>query len=170
MNKETRRCSECNLEFVPDLRVKDRQVTCGADGCQNARHKDRCKVWHQENPEARANHYQDVVKPFRERYPEYQRRWRWLREIREKLGQLLLELVACLQRVIARGQALDREGCGSAQVREKTVDTMKATLQNAVLFGELFQDLQAVASRLTPDAQQTQREIREEIASIQTSP
>src|SRR5690606_5866543 len=91
--KTTNPCrgSECSAEFIPDPRVGDRQVTCGAPGCQRARHAKRCREWHAANKEAAASHYEDVVVRFREQQPDYQRRWRWgrrLREIREKTALL----------------------------------------------------------------------------------
>jgi len=80
-------------------------VTCGADECQQARHAKQCREWRAANSEATASHYEDVVVPFRERQPDYQRRCRWrqrLREIREKTtrfgGSLLLALRGLVQR------------------------------------------------------------------------
>jgi hypothetical protein len=95
-----RRCVECSGEFVPDPRVGRRQVTCGAEKCQRARHAKRCREWHASNAEAAATHYQDVVVPFRQQQPDYQGRWRWgrrLREIREKSGVLSGVLLASLR-------------------------------------------------------------------------
>lgn len=80
-------------------------MTCGATECQQSRHAQQCRVWHAANRDATASHYEDVVVPFREQQPDYQRRWRWgqqLREIREKTtlfgGALLLGLRGLVQR------------------------------------------------------------------------
>ena len=114
------RCVQCSGEFVPDPRVGVRQVTCGCRECQQARHAERCRQWHANNKETTADHYQDVVVPFRQEQPDYQRRWRWgrrLREIREKTtlagGTLLAALRALIQQaegllVRAAGVVLDR--------------------------------------------------------------
>ena len=103
------RCVECSAEFVPDPRVGTRQVTCGALGCQRARHADQCREWHANNKEATATHYQDVVVPFRREQPDYQRRWRWGRrlcEIREKTTLLGGEALASLRGLVFRAQKL----------------------------------------------------------------
>jgi hypothetical protein len=49
-----RRCVECSGEFVPDPRVKERQVTCGSAQCQRSRHVRQCRAWHAGNAEAPA--------------------------------------------------------------------------------------------------------------------
>jgi len=119
MTKTTRRrCVKCNAEFVPDPRVGSRQVTCGAKGCQRARHADRCRVWHEANGEAKAGHYGDVVVPFRRKQPDYQGRWRWgrkLREIREQTGQFGGSLLRALRSLVIGGERLAVRGAGSVQ-------------------------------------------------------
>src|SRR5690606_20089376 len=82
---------QCRGPFVPDPRVGGGQVTCGAEECQRERHAERCRAWHVANRDVGTSHYADVVKPFREAQPDYQRRWRLAvrcREIREKTGTL----------------------------------------------------------------------------------
>jgi hypothetical protein len=105
--KETcaRRCLHCTRSFAPDPRVGDRQVTCGSECCQQARHSEQCRQWHERNKDVGASHYQDVVVPFRRRQPDYQRRWRLSRqlcEIREesrlRSGQLGRRVRAWLTR------------------------------------------------------------------------
>ena len=106
------RCTECSAEFVPDPRVGGRQVTCGAPECQRARHAGRCQQWHADNREATARHYEDVVVPFRQRQPDYQRRWRWsrqLREIREKTIVLGGAILASLRRLACWAERLIRQ-------------------------------------------------------------
>jgi hypothetical protein len=100
-----RRCIHCTRPFVPDPRVGDRQVTCGREECQQARHNEQCKQWHENNKDVGASHYQDVIVPFRRAQPDYQRRWRLgceLREIREGSrdgsGKLMRRVRAWLRR------------------------------------------------------------------------
>jgi hypothetical protein len=38
------RCTECSREYVPDRRVGERQVTCGAPECQRERHRKQCRA------------------------------------------------------------------------------------------------------------------------------
>lgn len=120
-----RRCTECSVEFVADPRVGDRQVTCGAKGCQRARHAKQCRNWFESNRDSQKEHYQDVVVPFRRRQPDYQSRWRWgrkLREIREQMGQLGCGALGAL-RSLAGGV-------------EKLVERARSGVQTGVLAGE----------------------------------
>src|SRR4030042_799388 len=113
-----RRCVECSGEFVPDPRVGDRQVTCGAAGCQRARHADRCRQWHESNREEAASHYQDVVVPFRRGQPDYQRRGGGGgrgREIREEMTQMGGASLAILRSMMARAEQLARRTAGAVQ-------------------------------------------------------
>lgn len=114
----TRRCCECKRRFDPDPRVGDRQVTCGAVGCQRERHSERCRQWHAANGELSSTHYQDVVVPFRERQPSYQRRWRlaWrLREIREGTRPVGRALVVSLRALVWRAEKLRRDPSSGVQ-------------------------------------------------------
>lgn len=112
------RCVHCSAEFVPDPRVRTRQITCGADECQRARHADRCRQWHAQNAEAAASHYGDVVVPFRQAQPDYQRRWRWgqrLREIREESSRLGGSLLARLRAMVSGAESLAQRATGAVQ-------------------------------------------------------
>lgn len=129
-----RRCVECSGEFVPDPRVGDRQVTCGAEKCQRARHAKRCREWHASNAEAVATHYQDVVLPFRQQQPDYQSRWRWgrrLREIREKSGVLLASLRALLSRaekLCRRAEGIVQTGVLAGELLVRAVSAVRSTI------------------------------------------
>ena len=133
------RCTECNAEFIPDPRVGERQVTCGAAECQQARHAKQCRDWRAGNRDATASHYEDVVVPFRDRQPDYQRRWRWgrrLREIRENTTLLGGALLAALR--------------GLVQQAEKLVVRAVGVVQTGVLAGEkLSRAVAAVRSTMT---------------------
>jgi hypothetical protein len=96
-----RRCAECSRQFNPDRRVGARQVTCGRAECQRSRHADRCRAWHRRH-RGETDHYRDVVVPFRERHPGYQRRHRLrdrLGEIREQMKQLAQTVASAAGRV-----------------------------------------------------------------------
>lgn len=112
------RCVQCSGEFVPDPRVRSRQVTCGAPECQRGRHAERCREWHANNKEMTAEHYQDVVVPFRRGQPDYQRRWRWgqrLREIREKTTVMGGALLGRLRGLVSQAEQLIARAVDSAQ-------------------------------------------------------
>lgn len=132
------RCSECSAEFVPDPRVGERQVTCGAPECQQGRHAKQCREWRAANSEATASHYEDVVVPFREQQPDYQRRWRWfhqLREIREKTtrfgGALLIGLRGLVQqaeRLLARAVGVVQTGVLAGEKLNQAVAVVRSTI------------------------------------------
>ena len=114
----TCRCTECSGKFAPDPRVGDRQVTCGAAECQQARHAKRCRQWHATNRDATAKHYEDVVAPFRREQPDYQRRWRWgrrLREIREQTGLLGGALLGRLHGLVRQAEGLAQRAASCVQ-------------------------------------------------------
>lgn len=122
------RCVECNAVFVPDPRVGDRQVTCGAAECQRARHAKRCQVWHGSNKEIAAGHYQDVVVPFRTEQPDYQRRWRWsrrLREIREKTTWMGAVVLAGLRELVRRAEQMVQQAMGVVQTGVLAVEKLR---------------------------------------------
>jgi len=85
-------------------------VTCGRPECQKARHCYSCKDWRKRNADIATTHYDDVVKPFRQNQPDYQRRWRLgrrLREIREKFDSLVIgALLTSIRGLIGRAEAL----------------------------------------------------------------
>lgn len=112
-------------------------MTCGRPECQKARHSYSCKDWRERNSDFTATHYEDVVKPFRRKQPDYQKRWRLkrrLREIREKfdnlVGGILLTSIRALERRV--------EALSSSPTKEA---------QTGVLAGELL-DKAAAALRV----------------------
>lgn len=132
------RCCECRRQFVPDPRVGVRQVTCGAVRCQVERHAERCRAWHAGNADVARRHYADVVVPFRERQPDYQRRWRLagrLREIREKTSPVGGLLLLSLRALLSRAEALSESTTGRAQtgvLAKELLDTAMAALGGAI--------------------------------------
>jgi len=145
------RCSECSAEFIPDPRVGDRQVTCGAPGCQRARHAKRCREWHAANKEAAASHYEDVVVRFREQQPDYQRRWRWgrrLREIREKTALLGGALLARLRGLVQRAQELARRAAGIVQTGVLAGKSLQRAVAAASSTIAAFEQMEASSAEL----------------------
>jgi hypothetical protein len=113
-----RRCTECTRRFEPDPRIGHRQVTCGTTECQRGRHSGRCRAWHEAHPESAASHYEDVVAPFRQQQPSYQRRWRLgrrLREIREMTGRPGAALLKLLRGLLQRAEGLSKRAAEAAQ-------------------------------------------------------
>jgi hypothetical protein len=107
--RNNRRCTQCSSEFIPDRRVGQRQVTCGRKECQRSRHADRCRAWRAANAEVQRDHYQDVVVPFRQQQPDYQRRWRLgqkLREIRDKTREFGGVVLGSLRALITRTEEM----------------------------------------------------------------
>lgn len=138
MKTANRRCSQCMRPFVPEPRVRDRQVTCGAASCQRARHAYACREWRVRNPEVVSSHYGDTVKAFREQQPDYQRRWRLgqrLREIREKTSSLGGGLLTSLRALLGRTDALAASPARPAQtgvLAADLLDVARAALRDAV--------------------------------------
>ena len=46
-----RPCRICRRWFLPNVRLKDRQRTCGASDCQRQWHKRQCAAWNRKNAE-----------------------------------------------------------------------------------------------------------------------
>ncbi len=119
MSNDDHRCWKCDQSFVPDPRIRERQVTCGKQECQQARHADRREAWRERNAEITAAHYQDVVKPFRQKQPDYQKRWRLkrpLREIREKFDTILGGMLrTSIRALLGRVEALSSSPTEEAQ-------------------------------------------------------
>jgi hypothetical protein len=65
-----------------------------------------------------SSHYEDVVQPFRERQPDYQRRWRLgqrLREIREEMTPLGGMMLSALSALLDRAAGLAKSPTKEAQ-------------------------------------------------------
>lgn len=141
MKKDTRhhRCVKCSAAFVPDPRVGERQVTCGAEGCQRGRHADQCQRWHRANRGATAEHYRDAVVPFRRQQPDYQARWRWgqrVGEIREQMGQLGGALLGALRALVNGARRLAERAIGVVQtgvLAGVSLDRAVAAVQSTIV-------------------------------------
>jgi len=54
-----RPCRICRRWFMPNAKVKERQMTCGDEECQREWHRRKCKAWNKSNAEYfRANYLQ----------------------------------------------------------------------------------------------------------------
>ncbi len=54
-----RPCRICRRWFMPNSRVKDRQMTCGDPGCKKEWHRRKCREWNRKNSDYfRANYLQ----------------------------------------------------------------------------------------------------------------
>lgn len=153
MKYQYHRCSECNRLFIPDPRVGDRQVTCGAKACQQSRHAAKCKIWHQGNHDASVHHYEDVVKPFRAKHPTYQRRWRLVARLREIREQIIAVVVAAGQRlrdVLHRGSRVVAETVGEPpQGPSITGESLRSALAVAQKLVTILDTLARVAGQLS---------------------
>ena len=62
-----KRCMHCGRYFTPDRRVGRRQKVCQRPHCRTARRRESQQKWKQNNPGYFDDHYQQYVKPWRQR-------------------------------------------------------------------------------------------------------
>jgi hypothetical protein len=68
--RKKRPCCICHRWFLPDAKVKDRQVTCGHPECQKKQHKKQCAKWNRKNTDYfRSNYLQKKLDKVREDEP-----------------------------------------------------------------------------------------------------
>jgi hypothetical protein len=77
-----RRCHYCGRLFVPDPRVGNRQKACSV-ACQRLRRRENNRAFTEKNPGYWSQRYEEV-KQWRQRHPDYQRRWRQKRKAQPK--------------------------------------------------------------------------------------
>ena len=46
-----RPCRICKRWFMPNPKLKDRQMTCGDPDCQREWHRKKCEEWNRKNPD-----------------------------------------------------------------------------------------------------------------------
>ena len=46
-----RPCRICKRWFMPNAKLKDRQMTCGDPDCQREWHRKKCEEWNRKNPD-----------------------------------------------------------------------------------------------------------------------
>jgi len=98
-----------------------------------------------------ASHYQDVVVPFRQQQPDYQRRWRLgrkLREIREAILPTGGVLLSSLQALLGRAEELSKSAARNTQtgvLAGKMLDRARVALRGVVA---AIEQLEASASAL----------------------
>ncbi len=71
---EEKRCHYCGGLFIPDPRVGHRQKACSI-ACQRLRKKENNRAFTEKNPGYWSERYEEI-KQWRQRHPDYQRRWR----------------------------------------------------------------------------------------------
>lgn len=128
-------------------------MTCGAEECQQQRHAKKCKQWHKRHPDAAANHYCDVVKPYRQKHPTYQRRHRILvayRKIREALLSMARRSGKQLADLVSRGRRIIEEGAQEpVQALAMTGKPLKEALGTAALMVKAVDELTTLTGQLT---------------------
>ncbi|MBC8422874.1 hypothetical protein H8E07_02005 [bacterium] len=127
-------------------------MTCGDEECQQQRHAKRCKWWHERNAEASANHYIDVVKPYRCCHPSYQRRWRLmvaLRKIREEMLSMARRSGRQLAHLVSRGRRVIEEGASEpVQARAMTGKPLEESLAKMASMVKTVDELTTLAGEL----------------------
>jgi hypothetical protein len=127
-------------------------VTCGAAECQRRRHAKKCKRWHADNRDVTASHYEDVVKPYRKKHPDYQRRWRLvvaLCEIREEMVSGVEAVGARMRKLLARGRAVvSTATCEPAQPAGRTGEALTAALDAGASIVGVLEELSKVIEQL----------------------
>jgi hypothetical protein len=83
---QQKRCVYCGRYFVPDRRVAERQKSCKKPECRRKRKKESQRRWVEANPGYFEGRY-EYVKQWRQKNPDYQKRWRSGRrhEIQDKI-------------------------------------------------------------------------------------
>ena len=65
--RKKRPCCICRRWFLPDKKIKDRQVTCGDPKCQKQWHKKQCTKWNRNNTDYfRSNYLQKKLNKAKE--------------------------------------------------------------------------------------------------------
>ena len=127
-------------------------MTCGAEECQQSRHTKKCKEWHGHNADAAANHYEDVVKPYRGLHPTYQRRRRLLmalRKIRDEMLAMVSRSGKQLAGLVSRGRrVLEEGGQEPGQVRAMTGKPLEEALDASASMVKTVDELAALTGQL----------------------
>src|SRR3990172_9892670 len=86
INIKEKRCVYCRRFFKPDRRLGARQKSCKEKGCQKRRKAESQKRWLESNAGYFHGRYA-YVREWRNRNPDYQRRWRATRrdEIQDEI-------------------------------------------------------------------------------------
>jgi hypothetical protein len=82
-------CCYCGNYFVPDRRVGNRQKACSI-ACQRVRKKENNRAFSEKNPGYWSQRYEEV-KQWRQRHPDYQRRWRQAKRKRRSPSEIQAE-------------------------------------------------------------------------------
>ena len=86
-----RKCHYCGRGFVPDPRVGNRQKAC-SNACQRLRKRENNRAFREKNPEyGRAPERYEYLKEWRQKHPDYQKRWREGRKGKRSVGEIKAE-------------------------------------------------------------------------------
>lgn len=75
MKKDVRKCPFCGEFFLPDRRIKRRQICCGKEGCKRKRKMVSQKRWVEKNPGYFRGRYYNT-KAWLKAHPGYLRRYK----------------------------------------------------------------------------------------------
>ncbi len=127
-------------------------MTCGDRECQRRRHAEACRGWRAKNRGVTASHYKDVVAPYRQRHPGYQRRWRVVRrvgEIRDEIAAAAVRVGKQLRSVLSRGRVAQVEaGREPGHVQATTAKSLSAALAAGAAISGALAELAAVIAEL----------------------
>ena len=86
-----RRCHYCGRGFIADSRVGNRQKACSV-ACQKLRKRENNRAFREKNPEyGRAPERYAYLKEWRQKHPDYQRRWREANKREQSSGEIKAE-------------------------------------------------------------------------------
>lgn len=101
-------CPYCKTHFIPDVKVGERQKTCGKPACKKALKSENNRRWRQRNPDHYRNDYPrlrewleqnpEYLKHYRESHPEYVKKNRETQRVRDRRKKLHLDIQAQLKR------------------------------------------------------------------------
>jgi hypothetical protein len=110
-----RPCRICRRWFLPDSRLKDRQMTCGEVECKRQWHRKKCTEWNRQNPDYfRSNYLQKKLdaaeatvtsKPFDKQMGQPRSRFRSglpLKYVQEVIGAQHLIIIEYLAQLLLR--------------------------------------------------------------------
>ena len=103
-----RRCPHCRRLYVSNLRLKERQKTCGSSACQKILKEKNNAQWRRNNPGYGKNDYPRIkacmeknpgyLKRYRRNHPEYVQKNRDAQKRRDRAKRVHLDIQAKLNR------------------------------------------------------------------------
>lgn len=121
-----KKCHYCGRLFVPDPRVGDRQKACSV-ACQRLRKRENNRRFSRENPGYWRGRY-GYVKQWRQKHPDYQRRWREAKKRERSLGEIQAERLRKAIEFTERVHLFLREIQAEIFLKTLAIPTRKASL------------------------------------------